>query len=218
MEHFVKIFSIEKISKNVKRFRIEKPRDYKFVSGQHVKFLILGTDVKRLFSISSPAYENYLEFMARIHEDREGGTKQFDNLKISEELMISDASGKIKYIGNGIFIAGGIGISPLVSILRDLNKQKKLEENKLFYMDKTKDDLVLDKELKNMLGENVVFTLTRERTEGYLHGKIDKKFLEEHIENFNQKFYLCGPAKFVLDIKKSLVELGAKKEEIVSEF
>ena len=221
MEYIVKILDIEKISKNVKKFKIEKPKNYNFIPGQHAIFKINKPKfegVKRFFSFSSSDDEDYLEFMARIYSDREGGTKQFDKLKMGDELIISEGKGKIKYIKNGIFIAGGIGISPLISIFRKLKKRNDLKGNRLICMNKTKEDIILEGELRDLFGDNVLFTLTQEKKKGYENKRIEKNFLKNHIKNFNQKFYLCGPFKMVRELKKALTELGAKEEDIISEI
>lgn len=218
MEYIVKILEIEKILDNVKKIRFEKPKNYSFVSGQHTSISINTPKLKnkkRFFSFSSSAKEPYLESIIKIHKEREGFTKELNKLKVGDELIISEAKGKIKYIGKGIFIAGGVGITPFLSIFSELGK--KIKKSRLFFVNKTKKDIIYEKKLKELFNDKIIFSLTREKLKGYENKRIDKSFLEKYIKNFNQNFYLCGDFKWILQLKKDLIELGAKKEKIISE-
>jgi len=68
-----------------------------------------------------------------------------------------------------------------------------------------------------MLGLNFLNTITQEESEAYMHGKIDKIFLEQNIKNFDQPFYVCGPDAFIADILNALKELGAYPDSLVFE-
>ena len=52
---------------------------------------------------------------------------------------------------------------------------------------------------------------------GFVEKRIDKDFLINNIQNFNQNFYVCGPQKFVTDINRFLLELGAESKSLVFE-
>ena len=75
----------------------------------------------------------------------------------------------------------------------------------------------MEEELKKILSDNLVLTLTDEENEDYEQGVIDKSFLKKHVSDFNQNFYVCGPEKMVKDISKVLEDLGAKPSKIVFE-
>jgi hypothetical protein len=65
--------------------------------------------------------------------------------------------------------------------------------------------------------DDLIFILTDEERKNYEYGKIDKNFLNEHVEDFNQKFYVCGPPSFVKDMKGYLKELGVVEKNLVYE-
>ncbi|MDP2672720.1 MAG: flavodoxin reductase, partial [Nanoarchaeota archaeon] len=90
--------------------------------------------------------------------------------------------------------------------------------NFLIYSNGTKDQIILEKELRKLFNNNVTFILSREKKQGYEYGHIDKNFLKNNIKNFNQNFYVCGPFKMVRELKQVLIELGVKQENIVSEI
>ncbi len=54
-------------------------------------------------------------------------TNELLHLEINDELILHDVYGAISYKGEGVFIAGGAGVTPFISILRHLESKKKLE-------------------------------------------------------------------------------------------
>jgi ferredoxin-NADP reductase len=114
-------------------------------------------------------------------------------------------------------LAGGAGVTPFISILRALHAQGKIGRNRLFFSNKTTADIILKEEFENMLGYNFFNILSSEQAVGYAHGRITKDFLQKHIEDFSQPFYVCGPDAFTASILEALQELGAKPETLVFE-
>jgi ferredoxin-NADP reductase len=126
--------------------------------------------------------------------------------------------GSIQYVGPGIFLAGGSGITPFIAIFRELHKQKKLlPGNALIFSNKTTEDIILGDELTQMLGPAYINVLTREGVIGFREKRIDRNYLIDTIRDFNRHFYVCGPEEFVKDIVNLLLELGASADTVVVE-
>ncbi|MFL5786622.1 MAG: hypothetical protein ACJ748_01100 [Flavisolibacter sp.] len=136
---------------------------------------------------------------------------------MGDELIIRDVWGAISYQGAGYFIAGGAGITPFIAILRQLRKQNLIEGNKLLFSNKTSRDIILKDELNNMLGSNVVFTVTQEKNSQYEYHRTDEALLKNHVDNFSKHFYLCGPDKMVSDISSILAKPGVKPDTVIFE-
>ncbi len=137
-------------------------------------------------------------------------------------MKIKDVFGTINYKDKGVFIAAGTGVTPFVSILRELRDNGKIDGNKLIFSNKEKRDVILGKEFREMFfDEDLVFVLTLmgedKKEEGYEHKRIDKSMLEKYIKDFNQNFYICGPPGFVKEIKKLLEEKDVRLDSIVFE-
>ncbi len=209
----------EFVTHDVKRFIIEKPTNLKFIPGQAAHISINNLkwkNEKRPFTFTGLNEDLVLEFIIKSYS-RGGVTEQLHKLSPRDELVIHDIFGAINYKGRGVFIAGGAGITPFIAILRQLQKDRKLQGNKLIFSNKTSKDVILEKEFKEMLGENLILTLTEERNEGYEYGMVNEEFLKKHIKNFNQKFYICGPLKMVEDISGILEKLNVNVDFIVFE-
>ncbi len=216
----VKILETFNVTHDVKCFRLEKPTGYHFVPGQATDVSIPQPGLEselRPFTFTALADKPFLEFTIKRYPDHKGVTDHIHNLKADDELVIHDAWGAINYKGPGYFIAGGAGITPFIAILRDLYSKDQLAGNKLFFSNKTAADIIYEEELKKMLGENVAFILSREESSGYHHGRIDRKFLEDEIVNFEKHFYVCGPDAMVSEISSFLQKMGADEESVVFE-
>jgi ferredoxin-NADP reductase len=216
----VKILSIENVTHNVKRFRYEKPEGYSFHPGQATEVSINKPgweDERRPFTFTSLSEDPYLEFTIKIYTDHHGVTNELGKLVAGDELIIRDVWGVIEYKGPGYFIAGGAGITPFIAILRQLHKENKLEDNILFFSNRTAKDIILENEFTSMLGKNVVYTLTAESNLKYLHERMNEEFFKKHVHNFGKHFYICGPDLMVQQITETLLKLGAIPDTVIFE-
>ncbi|MGV3527741.1 MAG: FAD-binding oxidoreductase [Flavisolibacter sp.] len=219
-EEIVKIITIEKCTHDVKQFRIEKPAGYQFGPGQATEVSINKEgwrEERRPFTFTSLNESPYLEFTIKIYRDHPGVTNELDKLVPGDELVIRDVWGAIEYKGPGYFIAGGAGITPFLAILRWLKKEDRLQGNQLFFSNKTARDVILEDELRSMLGGDAVFVVTDEKSPRHYNGFIDRDFLAEHVKDFSRHFYLCGPPGMVEALQQTLKALGASPDAVVFE-
>lgn len=219
-KHIVKIIEIENVTHDVKRFAIEKPDDYEFVPGQATEVSINLPDWKdegRPFTFTSLNEWLHLEFIIKIYQDHEGLTQQLGKLQAGDELIVHEIFGAIQYKGEGTFIAGGAGVTPFIAIIRQLNNENKLGNNKLIFSNKTEKDIILKDEFTALLGNNFINTLTDQKTSSYDNRLIDKEYLSEKISNFSRYFYICGPEAMVEDVQRILIDLGADEKRVVVE-
>jgi len=152
MQHIVKIKSIEKITPDVLQIVTEKPVNYIFKPGQATEVSINRwgwMDEKRPFTFTSIPNDVYLEFTVKTYPTHQGVTHQFLQLRVGDELLVHDVFGSISYQGEGVFIAGGAGVTPFISILRQLQAKQELSNNKLIFANKTKADIILEDEFSN---------------------------------------------------------------------
>lgn len=220
-KHIVRILNIKKVTHDVKRFRIEKPSGYSFIPGQATDVSVNTPELKnkkRPFTFTCLKKESYLEFTIKIYPSHKGITNELGKLKPGAELIIRDVWGAINYKGKGVFIAGGAGVTPFISIFRDLQSRNEVSGNMLVFANKTKADIILENEFKKLLGKSFINILSEENRKGYFHGTINKTFLKAHISDFNKKFYVCGPQPMIDTVVKQLADLGAGKNSITLEL
>lgn len=227
-EYKLEIEEIIDETPKVKAFRCKIPKgtEIKFYSGQ---FFMVSIDadkekIKRAYSIaSSPSQKDYIE----IGLDKVGkfSAKLFD-AKPGDTLIFKGPYGKFYFAeemeNNLILIGGGVGITPLMSIVRLCNDKNLSNRIRLIYSVRTPEDIIYKDELEKIKNESTSFdysiTITRpehhhnwqERT-----GRINEEMLKETIEDVNGSlFFICGPNEFVKAKIEMLKKLGAAKEQI----
>jgi ferredoxin-NADP reductase len=219
-EHIVKIRDIKNITHDVLRITIDKPPGYNFVPGQATEVAINKPNWKeerRPFTFTSLPGETHLEFTIKTYSARNGMTNELRQLKQNDELLLHDVWGAISYKGEGIFIAGGAGVTPFIAIFRDLRVKKQIGKNVLIFANKTRADIIDEEVFRKMLGDSFINILSDEKAEGYAHGMINEEFLRSNIKDFKQQFYVCGPPPMMDAILGQLKNLGVGDNAITVE-
>lgn len=219
--HIIKIKSIDKVTHDVLSIVTEKPTDFSFIPGQATQIAINKSkwlDEERPFTFTNLPTADSLEFTIKTYPEQKSVTNELLHLKQNDELVLHGVFGTITYTEEGVFIAGGAGITPFISILRDLKAKNEIGKNMLVFANKTKADIILEDELKTILGKAFINILSDEKVEGYYHGRVTEEFLRANITNFNQQFYVCGPPPMIKDVEKQLIHLGVRKEHITKEI
>ncbi len=220
-EHIVKIISLDKITHDVVRVVAQKPAGYQFVPGQATEIAINKDEWQeagRPFTFTSLPEDNYLEFTIKIYPSHKGVTDELSQLKKDDELILHDVFGAIAYKGEGVFIAGGAGVTPFISIFRHLKSINKVGNNVLVFANKTKPDIILEKEFKDLLGDAFINILSDENLDGYHYGRITEDFMKEIVTDFKQQFYVCGPPPMMDAVLKQLSNLGVKENAVTVEM
>lgn len=219
-QHLVKIKSIKHITHDVLQIVTEKPQKYSFNPGQATEIAINKNgwkDEKRPFTFTSLPENDNLEFTIKTYPSHKGVTNELLQLKKDDELILHDVFGAIAYKGEGVFIAGGAGVTPFICIFRYLQSKNEIGNNKLIFANKTTDDIILALEFKKFLCGNFINILSDEKTEEYAHGQITEDFLKANITDFDKQFYVCGPPEMMEAIEEQLSNLGINKKAVTVE-
>jgi ferredoxin-NADP reductase len=221
MSHYiVKIKSIKKVTHDVLQIATEKPSGYSFIPGQATDVSInhdCWKEEKRPFTFTCLPDNDYIEFTIKTYPSHQSVTNQLLQLNMDDELILHDVFGDIAYKGEGVFIAGGAGVTPFISIFRHLQSKNEIRNNKLIFANKTKDDIILEEEFKNMLGKNFINILSDEKIDGYANGFITEDFLKANINDPSKYIYLCGPPPMMDAVEKILAHLKVNEKLIVKE-
>lgn len=204
--------SIEQENPDTKRLITVKPRDFKFIPGHSIQVSIPRPgfeSMKRDLTFTSLNSDYYLEFIFKEYPRHDRFNEALSSLRGGDEIIISDMTGLIEYKGNGVFIASGNGVIPFISIFRQLRQDEKINGNVLIYQDKSKEDLILERELRHIFGRNSFFLLTREPRTGYDARRLDENYIKGIVSDFNQEFYVCGQESFINEVKVILEKFGA---------
>ena len=219
-QHIVKIKAIDNVTHDVLKIVTDKPTGYSFVPGQATEISINKDEwqnEKRPFTFTSLPENDYLEFTIKTYPSHKAVTNELLQLKVNNELILHDVFGAIAFKGEGVFIAGGAGVTPFISIFRYLQSKNQIGNNKLIFANKTKADIILKEEFEKLLGKNFINVLSDENVEGYEHGHINETILKKYISDKEMIIYLCGPEPMMDAIEKQLANIGVGGASIVKE-
>lgn len=208
------------LTHDTNRYIFSRPEGLDFEPGQAAEIAINAEgwkDEGRPFTFTSQPDESDLEFVIKSYPDHDGVTEQLATLKAGATAELEGPFGAIKDEGPGVFLAAGAGITPFIPILRKRARENEIAGCTLIFSNKTEEDIIMRGEWEAMQGLRTVFTVTDASSDSVETAKIDRAFLEKHISDFGQKFYLCGPGGFVDDVRDALQALGAKKGNIITE-
>jgi ferredoxin-NADP reductase len=130
------------------------------------------------------------------------------------EFLLSDSRTR-----KVVFIAGGIGITPFISILRYVRAGKSDYEIVLLYSNKDQESTAFLEELENYSKENPNFKLILTMT-GDLNWQGEKRvievqFVKDYIVNLNEAtYFVAGSPAMVQNITSVLSNLGVKGQNI----
>lgn len=180
---------------------------------------------RRYFTIaSSPTTTGTITVATRLRDT--GFKKELHQLPIGGNIEISDPDGDLILPKNSeiplVFIAGGIGINPFMSMLRFMNQtnlqspvtllysNKKLETTP--YFTELKD---LERRLKNF---KLIFTMTDDDNWTDQTGRINKEIITRHVKKPESSlFFIVGPEKMGQTIEEYLIDLGIDDDNIKRE-
>lgn len=206
------------------------PSVFHFSPGQFCQVknpLYAKPEETHLFSIaSSPVVRDHLELCIKIYGF---WTQSLLNLKEGNILQIAGPFGRFIFedtINNAVFLAGGIGITPMISMLRYIAGRKFNPNITLLYGSRTKDTIAYKEEIDSLRQTlprlQVIHILSHLKPEdiwpGY-RGFITREILQKEVNlSNNPVFFICGPPVFVLLMKKLLSELNISENNIRQEL
>jgi|SRR5215472_11191115 len=229
-----KLLGKDEIAGGTVAFHFEKPPGFDFIPGQSADLTLFNppeTDSEgntRTFSIASAPFEEKLMFATRIRDT--AFKHSMMQIPLGTRVKIDSATGSFTLHKNpakaAVFLAGGIGITPFLSILRQANHDRAPHKLVLFYSNHRPEDAPFLRALEALAATNTNFhfvgTMTnmsnsQSKWDGET-GRIDKEMLSRHLSDLRGPiYYIAGPPAMVAGIKKMLVATDADEDDIRSE-
>jgi ferredoxin-NADP reductase len=209
-------------TQDVKSFVFPRPDGFDYRAGQwmYSNIKIDGVTKMHHFTISSSPTEDYLMFTKKITESPY--SKALDSYKGGEWFKLWGPFGEFTFSGEYPklgFLSGGIGITPLRSILRYIVDNKLPTDVKMLYANKTGADIVFKDELEQMQRQDrnirIEHVLTREPDWKGLKGHVNAQMIKEQIPDYQERvFYICGPPGMNAALSKELKSLDMPDDKI----
>lgn len=222
----------EKIKRtpSIESFRFKTKEKVDFLPGQFLKVIfdadeIQNKQLNKYLSFSSSPTKEYIEVTKRLSNS--AFSAHLRELKIEESILMQGPMGNCIYkeeyrkIG---FLIGGIGITPVISILEYMIEKKLDTDIVLVYSNRNNAEIAFRPEIDKWAKENkkmrVFYTVTDcESDDGVcMHGHINGDILKEKIQDLPQRrFFLYGPPGMVNAMKDLCIEYGCDKNKVMAE-
>lgn len=225
-----KLIKKEEVATGTMAFHFEKPADFEFRAGQFADLTLINppeTDAegnRRAFSLVMAPYEPDIMFATRMRDT--AFKRVLRELPLGSELDFSGPFGNYVLHQNtsipAVFLIGGIGITPVRSMIADATHNATGHKLTLLYSDKTPADMAFLSDLKGFaeLNHNLNFVPVMTRDESWTgeRGHIDEEMLRRYVDDLSLPiYYISGPAPMVSAMRQLLAGVGVSEDNIRTE-
>lgn len=204
------------VAKNIYAFYFEPLKQFRFIPGQFLEWQLQhphadSRGTRRWFTISSSPTQPEIILTTKFAENGSTFKSALKQLSQGDELTAVGPAGDFVLPPDKsrklAFIAGGIGVTPFVSIINDLLDTNQLRDIILLYAAKTADEFAFQNAFSEAkkIGVNAVYIPTDEQ------GFITPQTIKEKILDWPERlFYVSGPEPMVEAYEKMLSSMGIK--------
>lgn len=234
-----RIESMHDYADKLRVFRLKLEGDsFSFAPGQFVMLSIPGLvdrngrKIAKAYSIASSSDERGILELCIVYYPNGALSVPLFNLGIGAEVLVTGPYGffslKTPVPPGTVFLAGGTGLAPIISMLRYLYRAGYTEPLWLFYSISFPELFLFKDELLGYRKSNgLQFVASTSNPDGswqWEKGRVTATFpkylpqlQQDGVPNESRQFYICGPPLMVTDTVKMLEQLGFKKENIHKE-
>lgn len=194
-------------------FVLSFQRDFEFTAGQVLAIDVEPEGVPRLYSIASGEKDENVDIL--FDEKSDGKLTPFlSRLKVGDFIYVSEPFGSFHCeAGDGWFIASGTGVAPFVSMLRSgMNEGKALIHGGRF-----DENFYFSELIEKNLGENYIRCASQEQFTKFYPGRLTQWLREQPVFSKEIKYYLCGSAEMVVEVRDFLISKEVPFQNIISE-
>lgn len=199
------------LAENTFEFSFPRPKDFFYDAGQYISLSVEKPEIAgpggtmRELSLVSAPYEETLDLALRFRESK--AKQQFANLQTGDYAFIQGPFGSFhleRTTSPLVFLAGGIGIAPLLSMLKDNLHNKRKNDIVIFFSNRRQTDMAYLPELQQLVKNHptvsLIPTLTAEEATDRIFesGYITSVMIKRHVPNYKRAYYyISGPVRFV---------------------
>ena len=218
----------EPVAEGTFAFHFDKPADFSHEAGQNAMFTLIepaeddAAGPMRPFTIASAPHEPELMVATRMRDS--AFKRTLGALPLGARVHIDGPAGLMTLHEDAsrpaVFLAGGIGITPFLAMLRDAAKRRLPHDIVLFYSNRRPEFAAFLPELERLPKPNYRLVATMTEAPGWKGEKrlISRELLAAHVPELRAPvYYFAGPPAMTMAMQGMLTELGVKEEDMRSE-
>lgn len=232
---FLSLMEKKEIAKDTFEFTFKPSEKMMYTSGQYMEWTFphVSPDIRgirRYFTIASSPLEDVVRLGVKRAEKGSTFKNALFSLDEGKGLLATSVMGDFLLPEDTgkklVFVAGGIGITPFISMLRTLAIKKEKRDITLFYANKKEDEIAY-KDVLESAKENVglktihILSDMQALPRGWSGetGFITKEMLEKHLADIiSSCYYISGPPMMVSSYEKLLKDMGVPTSNIITDF
>jgi ferredoxin-NADP reductase len=226
--HEIALRRREPVAEGTFAFHFDKPAGFSHQAGQNAIFSLIdppendAAGPSRPFTIASAPHERELMIATRMRDS--AFKRVLGKMPIGAKLRIDGPAGLMVLHEDAarpaVFLAGGIGITPFLSMARDAAARLLAHRIVLFYSNRRPQDAAFLTELKHMQNRNFRLVATMTEALEWTGEKrlISRELLAEHLPDLRAPvYYFAGPPAMTMAMQGMLAELGVSEDDMRSE-
>jgi ferredoxin-NADP reductase/Na+-translocating ferredoxin:NAD+ oxidoreductase RnfD subunit len=223
-KYVLKLKEKKKITPDIYDFVFETPGKITFKPGQYLEWTLghASPDTRgnrRYFTIASSPTENMIRLGVKFYEPSSTFKKRLLELKPGETIMAGQLAGDFTLPTDTTkklaFIAGGIGITPFRSMVKDLMDRNEKRDAILLYSNKTAEDIAyreLFDDAAQKIGLVTSYIVTSK-------GRVTPEIIQDEISDYKERiFYISGTRTMTTNFNDMLIDLGVPRNQIKIDF
>ena len=213
---------------NTVSFYFQPEADFSWIAGQYTEIHLPHDKVdsrgtQRLFTITNLSEDGFVSIATRTNGQASSYKRKLLNLQPGDMVTMSEPMGDFILPRDAtiplVFVAGGIGITPFVSIFRDLYAREQQRDIHFLYALHTEADIIFQDTYTKASIHTTVFVSEPSHEWSGERGRLTgDRVLKTSAPSPHALFYLSGPERMIETLQKELLSLGIEQRQIVTDF
>ena len=232
--HTLRLKFTHEVAAGTMAFHFEKPENFTPIAGQYCDFTLIHPNENddegsvRSFTLASAPYEDSLFIATRMRDT--AFKRVLKSLDSGSSILMDGPNGDLVLGAEtdvpAVFLTGGIGITPVRSMVKQALFERSPRQLIAFYSNRKPEDAPFLEELAKAAAKHENFTFVPTMTdydtsatnwEGET-GLITASLLQRHIEDINHAiYYISGPPSLVAAMRQLLKDLGIAEDKVHAE-
>lgn len=214
-----------KLTDDIYDFIFTLDRKLSFTAGQYMEWTYGHNNTddrgnRRYFTLANSPTESEVRLGIKFYPNSSSYKRAILDMKVGDKILAGNLMGdfllptdKTKKL---VLVAGGIGITPFRSMIKNLIDSNEKRDIILLYTDKRVDMFIYNdifETARNSINLKTLYVATEEK------GHVDPNFIAANIPDYKERtFYVSGSHRMVSGLEETLKATGIKSSNIITDF